>query len=68
MKRRGGNGAPPSILIDLSAGPESGESADVAGGLVWSIPLEPNENVASVGGRLVRVDHGRLSGLAPSAS
>jgi hypothetical protein len=32
VKRRGGNGAPPSILIDRSAGPESGESADVADG------------------------------------
>jgi len=45
------------------------EALDAAtGDLVWSIPLEPNEAVASVGGRLVGVGQGRMRGLAPSAS
>jgi outer membrane protein assembly factor BamB len=45
------------------------EALDAAtGGLVWSIPLDPAESVASVGGRLVRVDQGRMRGLAPSVS
>jgi len=45
------------------------EALDAAtGGLVWSITLDPAERVASVGGRLVRVDQGRMRGLAPSAS
>ena len=45
------------------------EAIDAAtGDLVWSIPLEPNETVASVGGRLVGVGQGRMRGLAPSAS
>jgi len=45
------------------------EALDAAtGDLVWSIPLDPAESVASVGGRLVGVGQGRMRGLAPSAS
>ena len=45
------------------------EAIDAAtGDLVWSIPLDPAEGVASVGGRLVGVGQGRMRGLAPSVS
>jgi outer membrane protein assembly factor BamB len=55
--------------LDATNGSGDLEAIDAAtGDLVWSIPLDQAESVASVGGRLVRVDQGRMRGLAPSVS